>query len=522
MRYLLTGKEAQAIDRYTMEQMGVPSLVLMERAALEVARVAEREAKGLNGENPLSQVRIQAVCGTGNNGADGVAAARILFLKGYNAGALILGDPGEGSKQFQKQLQIARSFGMPVYQAGEEQPLKLKAELVIDAIFGVGLSREVGGMFADWVRRINEERAAGKIRRVIAVDLPSGIHGGSGQVMGTAVKADVTVTFGWEKRGSVLYPGRDYAGQVETADIGFSPAAVNLLEEIPACAYGPEDLARIPERKAYSNKGTFGRVLIVAGSANMCGAAFLCALGAYRMGAGLVKVLTVEENRQPLLQLLPEVILETYTESQLMEGREEFRQMIDAQCQWADVVILGPGLGSKEYVEYLVEDILTAACTPVVVDADGLNAIAAHPYLTSYFTENLIITPHLGEMSRLTGEPIAQMKQDTAACAKSYALRYGLTCVLKDAATVVASRDGEIYINTSGNSAMAKAGSGDVLAGVIGGLLALGMEEKESARLGVYLHGRAGDLAAARSGPHGLLARELADGLTKAAFNRGE
>ena len=196
--------------------------------------------------------------------------------------------------------------------------------------------------------------------------------------------------------------------------------------------------------------------------------------------------------------------------------------MIDAQCQWADVVILGPGLGSKEYVEYLVEDILTAACTPVVVDADGLNAIAAHPYLTSYFTENLIITPHLGEMSRLTGEPIAQMKQDTAAWAKSYALRYGLTCVLKDAATVVASRDGEIYINTSGNSAMAKAGSGDVLAGVIGGLLALGMEEKESARLGVYLHGRAGDLAAARSGPHGLLARELADGLTKAAFNRGE
>ncbi len=190
--------------------------------------------------------------------------------------------------------------------------------------------------------------------------------------------------------------------------------------------------------------------------------------------------------------------------------------MIDAQCQWADVVILGPGLGNEEYVEYLVEDILTAACTPVVVDADGLNAIAAHPYLTSYFTETLVITPHLGEMARLTGQSVAEIQRDLVSCARNYALRYGLTCVLKDAATVVASRDGSVYLNTSGNSAMAKAGSGDVLTGVIGALLALGMEEKEAARLGVYLHGRAGDLAAGEEGCHGLLARELADHLREA------
>lgn len=521
MRYLLTGKQAQTIDRYTMEQIGVPSMVLMERAALAVAEAAEKEAEKLSGGGQSDgmstrSVSVQALCGTGNNGADGVAAARILFLKGYKAGVLILGDPQKGSQQFQKQLQIARNFGVPVFLAREEGPTDLKADLVIDAMFGVGLSREISGIYRQWTDRINAKRAEGKIGRVIAVDLPSGIHAENGQVMGNAVKADVTVTFGWEKRGSVLYPGRDYAGRVMIADIGFSPSSADWLEEVPACTYGPEDLKLVPGRKAYSNKGTFGRVLIVAGSLHMCGAAYLCALGAYRMGAGLVKVLTVEENRQVLQQLLPEAILESYRADDLMEGREEFRQMIDAQCQWADVVILGPGLGAEEYVEYLVEDILTAACTPVVVDADGLNAIAAHPYLTSYFTENLIITPHLGEMSRLTGQSIGEIQQDTAACARNYALRYGLTCVLKDAATVVASRDGEIYINSSGNSAMAKAGSGDVLSGVIGGLLALKMEEKDSARLGVYLHGRAGDLAVHQTGIHGLLARELADSLTKA------
>ena len=225
----------------------------------------------------------------------------------------------------------------------------------------------------------------------------------------------------------------------------------------------------------------------------------------------MVKLLTVEENRQILQERLPEAIIATYTPDQLMEGRDEFRKMIEAQMEWADVVVLGPGLGNGPYVEYLVEDILTSAFVPVIIDADGLNAIAGHPYLTSYYTENIIVTPHLGEMARLTGEGIDQIKENLAATALEYAGRYGLTCVLKDAATVTAGRDGNLYINSSGNSAMAKAGSGDVLTGIIAGLIAIGMEEEEAACLGVYLHGRAGDAAASKSGAHSLLASELAD-----------
>ena len=195
---------------------------------------------------------------------------------------------------------------------------------------------------------------------------------------------------------------------------------------------------------------------------------FKC-LTAYRAGAGLVKILTVEENRPILQGLLPEAIIASYTPDQLLQGREEFKEMIEEQMKWASVVVLGPGLGSEPYVEYLVEDILTSAYVPVILDADGLNTIASHPYLTSYYTENIIITPHLGEMARLTGQTISQLKEDLVGAASAYASRYGVTCVLKDAATVVAGQEGGLYINTSGCSAMAKAGSGDVLTGTIRG-----------------------------------------------------
>ena len=198
----------------------------------------------------------------------------------------------------------------------------------------------------------------------------------------------------------------------------------------------------------------------------MCGAAYLSALAAYRTGAGLVKILTVEENRQALKTLLPEAILAVYRPEQILEGSEAFREMIEEQMNWADVVVLGPGLGTEDYAEYLVEDILTSAFVPVILDADGLNLVAAHPYLTAYYTENIVITPHLGEMARLTGQSVKEIQEDLPGAALSYASRYGITCVLKDAASVVAGKDGELYINTSGCSAMAKAGSGDVLTGL--------------------------------------------------------
>ena len=359
---------------------------------------------------------------------------------------------------------------------------------------------------------------------VLAVDMPSGIHSDTGAVMGTAVKADVTVTFGYEKMGSALYPGRGYCGQTEVCDIGF-PELSRKKAGAEQFTYDPEDLNRIPVRPAYSNKGTFGKVLVVAGSADMSGAAYLCAKAAYSMGAGLVKIMTPQENRQILQTLLPEAILSSYRNGQEPENLEKLSSQVEKNCGWADVIVVGPGMGQGSTAKFLVQEFLSNAYVPMIIDADGLNIIASDPDLTGFYTENLILTPHLGEMARLTGKTVPEIQEDLSSCGAQYSktvlhrgyaevfvlLNKQVICVLKDAATVVTGRDGQCYVNSSGNSAMAKAGSGDVLSGTIAGLLALGMENWDAAVLGVYIHGTAGDRVLEKKGSHGLLARDLTE-----------
>lgn len=507
MRDLVTGKRMKTVDAYTIGEIGIPSMVLMERAAWAVVCEIKKRAS--------VHKNVWSLCGTGNNGADGVAAARMLFLDGYRTQIILAGEEEKGTREFAAQLSVARKLGIPVTSWRDVKDQS--CDVLIDAVFGVGLSRSIEGDYRRCLERIKALSAPPGL--TVAVDIPSGIHSDTGAVMGIALKADITVTFGWEKWGTLLYPGRSYAGEVVIDSVGFPGQALEAVcsreKEDPGRAKTCEraDLFMLPERKAYSNKGTFGKVLVVAGSENMCGAAYLSGLAAYRTGAGLVKILTVEENRTILQNLLPEAILSVYRKEQLTEGREGrsvFLAMIEEQMKWADVVVLGPGLGKESYVEYLVEDILASAYVPVIIDADGINAIAVHPYLTNYFTENIILTPHLGEMSRLTGQSIEAIQADLPRAAGEYAERYGITCVLKDAATVAAVKGAYPYINSSGCSAMAKAGSGDVLTGVIAGLIAIGMEQEAAVYMGVYLHGLAGEKAAEK-GSHGLLAAELAD-----------
>ncbi len=539
MRYLLTGEQMKTVDRYAIETIGIPSLVLMERAAMAVARKAE--------ERLHEGDRAWALCGTGTHGADGVAAARMLALLGYSVTILIGGDPQRGTKEFHVQMEIARKLDMTVVEWKDFLPGD--CDLLIDGLFGVGLTRAVEGEY----RRILEAVRELSPRTVVAVDVPSGIHSGTGQIMGIALKADVTVTFGYEKLGCALFPGREYCGTVVVEDIGFPP--VSLKEAHPfAWTYGREDLERMPVRAAYANKGSFGKVLLIAGSRGMSGAAYLAGLASYRVGAGLVKILTVEENREILQQLLPEAIVSVYRPREIWADRgaeacgnlgslsgDDREQMLcgpqggaededwqagiqagdhccpswearmEKECGWADVIVLGPGLGQEPYARLLVQSVLTSAYVPIVLDADGLNAVAAWPRLEQYYTENIVITPHLGEMARLTGKSVAQIQGAVVDTAMEYSSLHGIVCVLKDAATAVANREGQCYVNTSGNSAMAKAGSGDVLAGTVGGLLAQGMEPFDGAALGVYIHGLAGDLYRERCGAHGMVARELAD-----------
>lgn len=500
MRYLVSGSQMKQIDRHAIETIGIPSMVLMERAAMAV--VAETESLAKKND------RIWCVCGTGNNGADGIAAARMLHGKGYQVSLLLCGDLDHGTEEYDRQLQIARGLDVPIIEFHDFIPGS--CDIVIDGVFGVGLCRAIEGEYLEVLSML----ASRKAREVIAIDIPSGIHSDNGQVMGIALQATVTVTFGYEKLGTALYPGRAYAGRVVVADIGF-PQVSFLQAGAEIFTYGAEDMGRIPKRPAYSNKGSFGKVLLVAGAENMSGAAYLSGLAAYRMGAGLVKIFTVEANRPILQEQLPEAIIETYRPEDAWERPEAFQGQIGGACDWASVIILGPGLGQAAYTRPLVQEILEHAYVPIVIDADALNVIAANPELTQYYTENIIVTPHLGEMSRLTGKTISQIQEHLIDTAVEYSSRYGITCVLKDAVTVVTGKEGQVYLNSSGNSAMAKAGSGDVLTGTVAGLLAQGEENWEGAILGVYLHGAAGDRAMESISAHGILARDIANQLAE-------
>lgn len=496
MRDLVTGGQMKEVDRYTIEKIGIPSLVLMERAAMAVTEEVLKHGKKTD--------RIWVLCGSGNNGADGIAAARMLHLKGYEAAVIMAGKRDKGSSEYLTQISIAENTGVKMMEFSDFIPGK--CDILVDALFGMGLDRDILGSY----REILDAIVRCQPEFTVAVDIPSGIHSDTGQIMGAAIRADVTVTFGCEKLGTMLYPGKEYSGKVLVADIGFPQAGFERLKT-EYFTLEPGDEKLVPERPAYSNKGDFGKVLVVAGARGMSGAAYLSALAAYRTGAGLVRIFTVEENRAILQTQLPEAVITGFDPRETGEGTGNFIELLRKQCEWASVIVLGPGLGQEDYVRNLVEEVLTNAYVPIILDADGLNAIAKSPELTSYFTENIIITPHLGEMARLTGSSVEMIRKHLIATAREYADRFGITCVLKDAVTIGALKDQRTYVNISGNSAMAKAGAGDVLTGIIAGLLALGLEESEAAAFGVWLHGRAGDAVKEKCGDYSLLARELAE-----------
>ena len=272
---------------------------------------------------------------------------------------------------------------------------------------------------------------------------------------------------------------------------------------------GPGSLNFIPKRKIEANKGTYGHVLIIAGSLGMAGAAYLSALSAYRSGAGLVRILTVGENRSVLQAALPEAIITAYSLRSALESPRAFTNLINSCLSWASVIVLGPGLSTEPHAKILVEQVLQEAYVPVIVDADALNIIAQNPFLTGFYTENIIITPHMGEMARLTGKTIEEIVRDPQAAACVYQEAHGITCVLKSHKTVIATKDDILYLNQSGSPAMAKAGSGDVLCGIIAGMFCLGLEDSLAVALGVYIHGLAGERAAAKIGEHSIIARDI-------------
>lgn len=490
MKLLVTAEQMKTCDLRTSRDYGVPSIVLMERAALAVAEELQKRWKS---------GRILAVCGPGNNGGDGAAAARILKLRGYDTEIFLTASRCKFSEAMKMQMEIAEKYSIPVV----NNPVFDEYTVIIDAVFGTGLSRPVTGSAANIIHQINGSRVP-----VLSVDIPSGIHADTGEILGTAVQAETTVTMAFEKPGLLLPPGSLYSGQIITAEIGIRD--LTDREEPHYFRMEKEDLGSFLSRNPLGNKGTFGKLLVVAGSREMCGAALLCSESAFRSGVGMLRVFTEGSNRLPFLMKLPEAMLSLYRDGEKADCR-----MMEYAADWADLVLLGPGMGSGETASGILDWFLQNARTPLVLDADALNLISRNPSCLLKASGPVVITPHMGEMSRLTGKSVALLKRNPVGEAMSFSRDYHVICVLKDARTVITSPDGHIYVNTSGCSALATAGSGDVLAGLIASFLAQQTKAENplpadlTTAAAVYLHGMLGEIAASGTGDSYVLAKDL-------------
>lgn len=498
--YILSGAQSKFIDHYCINEMGIPSVVLMERAALSVAELIDKEfgQQKKNGE-------IKIVCHGGNNGADGLAVARILDGWNYPVKIILLGKAERATEEFNLQLKIIEHIAIQIEYTEQGIYSFQENDIIIDAIFGIGLSRNVQGIYAEMIKQMNHSGC-----KIISVDIPSGLNSDTGQPMEIAVNADYTVTFGNLKLGHKVAKGRDYCGTVLVSDIGFRAEAYDaLLKQESICHTMTQEM---PVRKQASNKGTYGKTAIIAGLGGMPGAAYFSAKASYKCGCGLVKIITIKENGSILKAMLPEGIYED------IDGNANEYQHIKELISGCSSVVIGPGLGTGEKAYNVVKTVMKLTTQelsiPVVMDADALNIIAAHRELLEKLNSNIIVTPHIKEMSRLFDMSCPDIMEDIVKAAEQFAKTYGCTCILKDATTVVASvieNRIQTYINLTGNSGMATGGSGDVLSGILGGLLAQKTEICNAAELGVYLHGVAGDLAADTMSEYGVMASDIVE-----------
>ena len=499
MQLWVNAAQMKAADQYTIQKLGVPSLELMEHAAQACVQVLEDEKVDLS--------HVCVVCGSGNNGGDGFAIARILQNNRYSVETFCVGNPEHYTEETQEQMHRLQECGGKITYG---MPQEDSYSVIIDAVFGVGLSRKVEGRYRQVIEQMNRMRGI-----KFAVDIPSGLSATTGCILGCAFKADYTVTFQLKKIGLELSQGRTMAGRVIVPDIGISTDSICEDQEIVRTA--GKDIYRkmLPDRPEDSNKGTYGRLLVIAGSKGMAGAAYLNAHAAYMTGAGLVRIYTSSDNREILQTLLPEAVITTYEEY----NKEELLSLLT----WADGVCIGSGLGMSRLSEKILKTMIEYVKVPCLIDADGLNLLAENKnYLNQMAERRFVITPHMKEMSRLTGISVEELKADRIQILKDFSSRYRITCVLKDSRTLIASEEKGIRMNLTGNSAMAKAGSGDVLAGVISGWMVQGKEAEDAAELGTYIHGLSGDLAKFEKGVYSVMARDLIEYISKALMKLEE
>ncbi len=500
MEYLVNAEQMRRYDRNTSDFFHVPPVVLMERAALACLTVIRERQKKISlalaqaGES-VRRERVLVVAGTGNNGGDGFALGRLLLQEGWIVDFVLIGPPEKAGELTRLQMESVRAYGGVIRNALPDQAY----DIVIDALFGIGLTRPLEGTYREAVEYMNRQDAW-----TLSADIPSGIHADTGQIMGTAVYADVTVTFGFRKLGLFWYPGARCAGKIVCAPIGIT--LDSCLGRLPgAFTYTEPITALLPGRLAEGNKGTFGKVTLLAGSPGMEGAGLLCAKGAFSAGCGMVKLVGDQGLRTLCLKERPETMVTDRLEEAL---------------GWADVIAAGPGLSASEEAAERLGYVIEHTDQPLVLDADAITLLAKERSLYDRLVKmqrdgnsrrKLVMTPHPGELARLLGQEIRSVLEDPVGCALGAAETFHAIVLCKGARTAVAQEAGPVYLNSSGNSGMATAGSGDVLTGILASILAQGGAAFSNVCAGVYLHGLAGDWAAHRKGEYSMTAGDIAE-----------
>lgn len=506
---LVTAKEMKALDVQAQNDYAMPGILLMDNAAQAVAEAVHEALTALEGE------RVVIFCGGGNNGGDGLGAARWLQSYGVSVRAFVVGaalDAVQGDAALE--LAMFTKAGGRVEALSTEDDWVLaelaasKADVLVDALLGTGFHGELEGDVLRACELLNKSE-----KYILAVDIPTGVNADNGAVCEQAVRADHTVTMALVKTGLLLYPGREYCGDIELADISMP---VKLVEEYKSDKYRlTDEIVRelLPLRKANAHKGDAGRVVICAGSPGYTGAAALASDAAVKAGAGLVSLYTPLSSRDVLAIKLTEVMVHGLLERMpgILGGGAA--SDVASSAEAADVLAIGPGLGTSESTQEAVRTILQKITTPVVIDADALTALAGHTEILAAMQAQKVLTPHPGEMARLTGLEVAEIEADRINVAKKYAEEWQAIVVLKGAPTVIGCPNGTVYVNSTGNSSLATGGSGDVLTGIIAGLAAQEISLQEAAICGVYLHGLAAELTGIDIG---LAAGELAAVLPQA------
>ena len=514
MRAVLTAAAMRRVDERAVQTLGIPGGVLMENAGRGAAEaiLAARAELGIG----RTGARVAIVCGKGGNGGDGFVVARHLARARLRPEVLLLADPAELRADAASTYHALRRTSVPVRVVREAPALASalrRAALVVDAMLGTGSHGAPEGLVAAAIDAVN---ATG--RPVVALDIPSGLPSDGEPPAGPAVRAALTTTFAGLKRGLVMGPGVELAGRVQVVPIGVPPAEV--AREADTFLLERSDVARwFGRRPRETHKGSYGHLLVVAGSVGKTGAAALAARGALRAGAGLVTVATAASAQPVVATLSLEAMTMPLAETAARTVARQAREVLVDAAGARDAVAIGPGLGLDEETQALVRDLVRELTAPMVLDADALTALAGHLDVLRQARGPRCLTPHPGEMARLLGVSVADIQRDRIARARELARAWGVHVVLKGATSVIAAPDGRVLLNPTGNPGMATGGTGDVLTGILGAFLARGLAPEVAAPCAVYLHGSAGDAAAERVGEESLVAGDVVEALAD-AFRR--